>query len=140
MTAYNLTVGSVQQPKAAAAPALFRVEKVHDFKDTAYLSGDVLSVINVPAGCSVLTAGYRLLRAEGSTSASHTMGDAGSANQWIASIDANATVGASQAATSGWEHYTSADFVKFTLGANISNAKFVWFAWILNVGLDFATG
>lgn len=139
MTTYDITVGSIGQPSAHAMPGLARLVRVVDFKITPYLSADVLHVFNVAAGVSILTAGYRLLRKEGATSASHTMGDTGSASQWIASADANATVGATQMAASGWEHYTSDNFVNFVLGANISNAKIAFFAVALNVGLDFAT-
>jgi len=139
MTTYDLTVGSIKQAAAWGMPGLSRLVKVIDFKVTPYVNTDLLHLFNVAANVLVLAAGYRLLRKEGATSAVHTMGDAGSATQWVTSFDANATVGASQVGISGMEHYVADNFVNVTLAADISNAKIAFFAWMMNAGLDFST-
>ena len=96
---------------------------VHNVVDHSLLANrlaasDVGEVIQVPKGYAVLAMGYTVLRPEGGTAAG-TMGDGGTANGYVATVDLNAAAGTMVCNTGafnlvGARFYASADTLDFT--------------------------
>jgi hypothetical protein len=93
MATKNLTLGGTTALPAFAA-GLKRISNTIDFSKAANTTadGDVAQVLNIPAGCLVLAAGWEIVKAEGGAAAG-TYGDGADVDGYHGTFNGNATAG-----------------------------------------------
>ena len=110
-------VGSASVLSADGLDKVYVVENTVTFGST--VSNDVFLCVAVPAKHMVLAATVEVLTTNSNGSATFALGDAGSATQYDASTDMNAT-SVTTSPASAWEYYTSASDIRLTTLAAIT--------------------
>lgn len=97
MAIKSFAVGGNSGVPITGLDKVFVLHNVIDFGDGdhTHADGDVLEVLNVPAGVLVLRAGHKVVAAEGGTAAG-TLGDGADPDGFVAASNLNATAGTTQ--------------------------------------------
>lgn len=111
-TAVNLTTGT-NAVRTAHTPTPVVLVKVLDFATAGAVTGDVVSVIAIPAGTKVNEVYYKVATTNDASSTIN-IGDATTADKWVSALNVGtATAGAVNSASNAF--YTATDYIKVTL-------------------------
>ena len=128
------TLTSITNKKVAGSSLPGRVITVSetvDFSDKNAASGDVIQVLNIKAGQTVLRAGLNVSTVEGSA-ATAKLGDGADDDRYGASINLNVATTQSNSAVT--YRYAADDTLDIVAGAALANAKVtVWAEITTNV-------
>jgi len=118
MATYDATVGSVGVPYIGTVGRFFVLENPSvDLDSIGVANGDVVKVLNVPAGCVILGVEVEIVTAsDAATSATCDVGDGADTDFYLASGDLKSTAGTvlSSTNTTG-RRYTADDTIDLTL-------------------------
>lgn len=147
MATLNYTEGGTAGLPVTALDKIGVIENIVDYSKTESGAGDVVQVLNIPAGFYVVMAGAEVVKAEGAAAAG-TFGDGAAAAGYHTTLNSDATAGtiivsapvvlteAAPNTVTGYSNgkfYSAADTIDHVTTAALDAAVIRYFALVVNL-------